>query len=322
MPKKVGFLKKLQKSKKKQLIFFLVIMVGLVAIYIPAITKVKEIREEEILENQRIIDDYAILTNVENVKVENGEIQLFGWAFRLNSKNSNIRIVLQSIDNLDTRVFDTYIEEDNRVGQKFVSKRDFGKCRFIATKNENKLQNNVCYEILLVLDYRQEMETTEIVEYSKKVTTGKYLYEGELYSYNPINYTEPKVTDEELLKVIAEGTLKAYDSEMQMWVYQYGLKLYYIVNPSFGSMELNHIGIPVMPQTSKPELLPEHRIQHGFDHLGFYYENKEYEREGVLPYQVVMVTLSEQYPITYITTGFYSDTEDTWIKRIRVGMID
>ncbi len=322
MPKKVGFLKKLQKSKKKQLIFFLVIMIGLVAIYLPIETKIRDIREKEILGSQNIVEDYNILANIESVEIKNEKMILSGWALRLNSKNSNIHIVLQAIDNSDTRIFDTYIEEDNKVGQKFTSDWDFGACRFIATKNASKLQDNVCYEVLVVLDYIQEMETKEIVEYSKKVTTGKYLYDGELYSYNPINYTEPKVTDEELLQVIEEGILRAYDSEMQIWVYQCGLKLYYIVNPPFGSMELNQIGIPVMLRTNQPELLPEHRVQYGFDHIGFYYENIEYQREGVLPYQVIVVTLSEKYPITYLATGLYNIVNEQWVIPFKIWMMD
>ncbi len=322
MPEKIRFWKKIQQSRKKQVVFFLLIMVGLFAIYLPSITKIKEIREKENLGKQKVVTDYDILTNVENAKIEDGKIQLSGWAFRLNSKNSNIRVVLQAVDNSETKVFHTSMKEDRAVVERFVSDLDVGACRFLVEEDAKVLREDICYEIFIALDYIEEAENEETRELSRKVATGKYLYQGELYLYNPENYTEPQVTDEELLQVITEGTLRAYDLEMQMWVYQYGLQLYYIVNPSFGSMELNQIGIPVISHTSKTELLPEHRIQYGSVHLGFYYENREYEREGVFPYQVVKVTLSDKYPITYIATGFYKNTEEKWIKRIRIGIMD
>ena len=80
--------------------------------------------------------------------------------------------------------------------------------------------------------------------------------------------------------------------------------------------------IPVMIMTSRNDLLPEHRIQYGTDHLGAYCEDLKYARDGILPYQIVCVELSKQYPGTYVSTGLYDTKSNSWIKHFNLSIAD
>ena len=268
--------------------------------------------------------DYDVLTKIEDVvEVEKEEVCLSGWIIRFNSTNKKIYALLKVVDSNDEVLVlaDTNVRND--IPSVFSEGEDFGECGFYVQIPEEKIKQDVCYEIEFVLEYYENEENEKKKEtYIKKINSGKYLYNGEIYTYNPTTFEKPNIEDEQLRIVIEDGDLKKYDKEEKLWIYQYEGELYFILDSTFGSMAETGIGIPVMPKTCQEELLPEHRKQYGFDHIGFYYENMEYQREGVLPYQVVKVSLPTEYVITYISTGLFIDREDKWLKAINIPMIN
>lgn len=308
----------IENSKVKQVVFFVVSMLVLFIVFSvfhdEATTSQKK--------NRKLTMDYDILTSVEKTNAVGEDIELSGWALRLNSKVIDMQVLLVSTDNSDAERFSVDKEQGTKIGAFFVSDWDFGDCVYKTLIDTKKIKSNVPYEIFLVIEY--ESETTQdkkMIKKEVKVSTGKFLYENEVIEYNPFEYEKPHITDAELKDVIDDGVVRYYDSKEQIWIYQVGMKLYYFMDLGIESMEQEGYGIPVLVHTTKAELLPEHRKEHGFDHLGFYYENMEYKRDGVYPYLVVVATLSTEYPLTYIDTGFYGNNEK-WINNIKLPMAE
>ena len=114
-----------------------------------------------------------------------------------------------------------------------------------------------------------------------------------------------------------------HDSVEEEWLYQFQGKAYYIVNADKNPIsEEAKLIVPMMPSTSRPDLLPEERKQYGGDHLGAFYANEGYRREGIWPYQVVVVDLPVTYPMTYLSTGIYDDKKVCWKKIHVVSFLD
>lgn len=310
-----SFFGRLQKSKKKQMAFCLVSISILVVAYYFTMNAMKKYKEEESIIKQNVVIDYELLYDFEHIDIEESNFIIKGWVMKLGAKNMGVHILLWS-DNNDEVILSTdmYVRKD--VEEIFEPEYEHGKCGFIAELQPNELELDVCYQVYLVLDYETDSEKR------LKVNTDKYICNGKLYNYNPNTFERPNVNDEELLQVINDGIVRAYDIEKEIWIYQYDDMLYYIVNSEFGSMKDNDVKIPVMPSTSRTDLLPEKRIEDGFDHLGAYYEDLSYAREGILPYQVVRVNLSNDYPNTYVSTGLYYTNSKTWYRHFRFFIVD
>jgi len=46
------------------------------------------------------------------------------------------------------------------------------------------------------------------------------------------------------------------------------------------------------------------------------------KNEGLLPYQVVKIPLSREFPLTYINTGLYSTVSQKWIANYQIPIIE
>lgn len=307
----------------KQVLICIGLLCVIWGVYFFSVRGIKRTNEENSIRKQAVEVDYKVLFGVERVKTEKGNISLSGWALRLNSVNSAIYLVLQPTDDSEAEVFLAECTESKEIGEYFAPKWDFGECGFTVDLNEERLKEGICYEVLIVLDYEEKTEVGEsVTKTRKKITTSQYLYNGELYRYNPEDFEEPKISDAEIIHVLENGVLRAYDLKEQIWIYQYEKQLYFIVNSNYSLDKSSSIRIPVMPQTSREDLLPEERRQYGFDHLGAYHLDENYIREGVTPYQIVVVNIPTEYPLIYITTGLYDNLYQTWTKRFDIRMSD
>lgn len=319
------FFQKLYENKKKQVIFFVISMIILSVIYIVVVSFVQKISEKEVLSKLSPILDYQVLFEIEDVVKKDGKLEFSGWMLRVDSKNKNVWLVFNEVNETEIKILKTSLIDRNDVGNYFMPNWNFGNCGFVSEVKCDEFKKDVCYEVFLVLDYVTEKEIEgriETLENKRKVSTGYYLFNDMLYRYNPQNFYEPQVIDEEILDVIKKGVLRGYDLNEKIWVYQYNRSLYFLIGSDFGFMEDVQIGIPVMPHTTREDLLPESRISYGFDHLGFYFENKDYLRDGIEDYQVVVVTLPTEYPMTYIATGLYNAIEESWMKEFNIPMAD
>lgn len=323
--KKKSLWEQLQESKWKQVLFFMVSMGVLAGIFLPVNSYLRVVREKDIVENLNVSTDFDIWFGLDEVKVREEGLNFSGWHLRKNSKISRVRLILNAIDGSDAKIYFAENVRRKEAEEYFEADWEVGSSGFSVEVPAEEIELDKTYEVQLVLYYDKEFvmeDEVEIEEAYNKINTGWYLYNGELYRYDPVVFYEPRVKDEELQKVIEEGILRAYDLEYQLWIYQYENKIYYIAKPELSSLEEAQIGFPVMLWTNKPELLPEHRIQHGFDHLGFYYEDESYQRDGILPYYVRVVSLSDKYPTTYLITGLYNSVEEKWLREFRILILD
>lgn len=314
-------------EKWKKVIWQAVICIGLLCViwsgYLFTLNPLKKRNKVEAIRNQKVEADYNILSSLEEIYIEEGKIEISGWVLHLNARKIALNVVFQPVGSGEAKVFLTKSVERKDVENYFVPGRAFDECGFEVDIEKKELKKNVCYEVFLFLEYEEESEEgKEKVEKCKKVSTGWYYREGKMQRYNPETYVSPDIEDEVLLRVIQEGNLRLFDVNEQIWIYQYGSQLYYIIKTAIESMEKENIGVPVMPHTSRADLLPESRRQYGFDHIGFYFEDKTYQKVGVLPYQIVVVDLPKEYPITYISTGMYDNKNNIWIRDYMVEMAD
>lgn len=305
-------------KKVKRNLIHVMICVGLLcliwggyALIMQPINKLNE--DRELIEQSKTVD-YKILKTISDVQTEGKKITLSGWALRLNSSNKDIQIVLKQSGGSEAEVMETKCVEDEQVGAYFQPGWDFGKSGFVANIDKKDLKKNVCYEVFVVLSYEEESETDENSnkEFRKKLSMNRYLYNENLYDYNPLLFEKPEIQDDELLRVIDNGSVLQYSSEYKFWIYQYEGMLYYFLDSAFGSMKENNIGIPVIPYTSRKELLPEDKPEN--DYLGFFFEDEKFGADRVGKYQVVSVSLPTNYPIVYMTTGLYDNTAKRWVK--------
>ena len=303
----------------KRTIWHVLICVGLVGLiwggYILAMIPIKRMNEMKPVLKQNTTIDYAILKDVEEVRLEDEWVVLSGWVLRLNSKNQEVRLILEPVDGSEPRVMEMEYTERKDVGNYFSPNWDFGECGFVASEKKSKIEEDCCYELFVALSY-EESDGTQMVKKTKRVTTNQFLYNWELYDYNTETFEKPKITDEELLKVIEEGSVRQYSPEQRFWIYQYNGELYYFLDTTTGLILGDNIGIPVMPYTSRKELLPEDKPEN--DYLGFLYEDERYGRDRVGEYQVARVALSTKYPIIYIATGLYDNVAKTWVKDLYI----
>ena len=313
--KKESVFKKIENNILLQVVFFVVSMAVIVGAYVVIVGHVNSLGNEKAIREAEEGQDYNVLANVEEVETDGERITISGWGFRLDSVNEEVYLVLKELGTNEEIILKTTSFEKEEVEDFFNSEFDFETVGFATDVKKEKLNTGGCYELLIGLCYEDERG-----EQACKISLGQYLYDGELYRYNPKGFKEPQISDKDMLRVIDGGTLLTFDMKNKLWIYEYAGNLYYILDADYGSLKEENIGIPVMPHTSKIGLLPENRRQYGFDHIGTYYENVEYQKDGVLPYQVVKVNLPNEYPITYIDTGLYDNTRKEWICSYRVPM--
>ena len=315
----------MEKSKKP--ILQVLICVGLLCLiwgtYIPIARSFEKKNEEPKILNLPVITDHTILTDVEDVKIKDGKVVLNGWGLRLNTKNSAIHLVLQPTDGSTGQVLSPRCTDREDICDYFAPDWEFGKVGFSANVKESALQKDICYEILLTISYEEtvEFEGKEYgMERRRKITTGQYLYEGNLYRYNPKEFERPDITEPGLVQVMDEGILRAYNQKERLWVYQYDNQLYFLINSESGSLRESVIKIPVLRYTSRVDLLPEEHKKNGYERLGSYYEDEYYRKVGVLPWQVVVVDLPTEYPVMSVNTGLYDNELKEWNLNLRIMM--
>lgn len=261
-----------------------------------------------------IINDSNVINDIEEVNVINNKINIKGYAFYINSDSSysKINILLRNVNGQDEIWTDVEQIHRTDVNEYFRGNYNHDFSGFMAYVKEKKLKSDECYEILVKLDFKNDNSNFYT---SKTVSTNRYIVNGKLYSYNPFEFIQPirDVESELLQDVFTKGKLCFYLDDIGIYVYQYDDKLYWIADEKFKFNEDGLTFIQYQIYTSQKDKLPEHRIQHGFDNLGFYFEEYEYKDENTYPYRVAIQDLPYEYPITSILTGVYNSSEKSWV---------
>lgn len=311
---------KFKENKKMQLLFCVLsvaLIWGVYAVMIPFVKK--EAKREKALAME-IEFDSNVLVGIDDVQENNGKLFFSGWALRVNSEITDIKVVLQESVGTKSHVIETTVSENESM-KKYIEylelEGNYSQGGFTAEMKTSRAKKNVCYEVLLYLNYTGH---TEKIGKEMKVTTAKYLYNGELFDYNPTDFVKPAFLDEQMSDVVTDGKLCYYSKINGCWMYWYEDDLYWILDKKVkqNGDENPHMFFQI--NTSKSEKLPDYRIQYGFDNKDFYFQSNELHIDEDNDYRVASVSLQVDYPITYISTGHYTDTKELWRIRFRLPM--
>ncbi len=305
-------------EQKKTTIWHALICVVLVCLiwggYFVVRSKMEEVKEERSIRELEIELDYDMLSQIEQVSANDGELIIEGWALRINSKNRNTYIVLKSNEKGEDFVIQTNCTERADIDSIVEDGYDFGKTGFSAKLKESELRSDVSYEILIVLDYEGEENQVQ----QKKITTNRYLYDGELYRYRPEEFVKPEIEEESIKEVIDKGVLYGYDIEKGGWIYGYQGMLYWILDAKQFQDVKTSACIPVRIFTTQGDRIPVEREEEykkkGYDYFEIFLKEKYEVDSGKMKYYVVSMELPE-YLITYVRTGSYGNDGVGWLYK-------
>lgn len=266
---------------------------------------------QELSLNNKIIskeveNDYQILTGIEEIQKQKKKIRFKGWVCRVDSVVERTIVLLRAIDFEEYLILDMEYEVRNDINDFFcLSKRE--ESGFIATIDMDKVKDNVSYEILIALQYKTEQDEEKLV----KIHTNQYLYNGNLYRYNPQKFVKPIMQDKKLEKIINDGELYFFCADHELWLYLYDNKLCWIMNSTLVSPIEKLAGIPWNIYTFRKEL-----IKSGKDSIySTYYEPYLTENESVIEenikYYYLIEDIPKEYPVTYVRTGIWKNEQ--WV---------
>ena len=294
MPEKVGFWKKVEKSKKLQVLFCCMSMAVLIGGYVILLNCTQELNYVKRIREREVSISSATIAEVENVLIQNETLELSGWLYQINAKTSDKCIVLRRTDKSKEILLDTLAVPNSG-------------SEICASINLDELDQEDCYEILMYLQYSEQEESDEGVltskEYQRKVSTGQYLYDGVVYNYNPLEYLEPSLDNEQISSVVKNGELIAYSKE-GVWIYEYKASLYWIVRfEVFGEIESS----PEIPLFVYRVVEGEKGIEVKKEYQGVYITAEDYAKFIKEDYYVYSMPLVDKNSIVYLSTGIYKN---------------
>jgi hypothetical protein len=305
--KKMHFFQKIEQSY----ILKIVICVALSSIVIALFFISNSAIDNKKSRKYSITSDMRLINQIEDIGIINNRINIKGYAFLLDmdSEDTNISIFLRSVDE-DKEIW-TDVEQSSRadVASLFNNEYNYINSGFNAMIKESKLNEGECYEIIVKLDYL----SIDNDDNSKTVSTNRYVINGELYSYNPINFEHPNIESDLLREAFTKGQLCFYQKDEGLYVYQYNNKLYWITDDNFNFNKDGLTSISCNIYTSQADKLPEYRMQYLFDTREFYFEEHEYIDENIAPYRVAIWDIPNDYPISSITAGEYDSINSKWV---------
>lgn len=258
--------------------------------------------------NRKLDEELITAREIENVTSIGNKLIISGWILRDKSVNMDVKIILKSLNGSKSYLVDTVLESDNIINKYFSENWDYGNIRFKAEIKKDKIKKDISYEIIIVFRYN-----TETVEKRVNVETGKYIYNGKLYSYDPDKFVIPKFQDEWMKEVVENGEICFYDAEETVYIYKYKEKFYWIVGENFRFNKEGKTYITYQMWTTMPEKLPEHRKAHGYENWDFYFEDNEYVLTELSMYRVAVKNVPTNFPVTHYYTAIYDLTDNTFI---------
>lgn len=294
------FLRNLEESRKKQVVFFFICMCLLLVFYF-GLSENMNVKKKI-----QAYSEFDVLYDIALSKEKTTEID--GCVVLLDSFDIQVRNVILIDTTSSKRVVLTTTEKETDMCKSTVNDIQHTAYEFITDINTKKIENNLCYEIFLQIQSKYGKNIFKLFE------TKRYLFNGQIYEYNPLLFDAPIVGDDNIDCVINNGVLCAYDLEHDCYVYKFQDELYWIINKE--SELLSKTGKTEMPYhlyTYDNSYLPEDRVVYGYDNLGFFFEDKEYTTENNSNYRVAVINIPQTYPPTYISSGIYDDKQDQWI---------
>lgn len=295
----------------------LIICFVLCSIIIMAFLSINRAIDRKKFQVYTIVDDIKLMNSIENISTDNNKFNLSGYAFILdrNANNSNISVFLLNVETKEEIWLNTITSKRADVNSYFKCEYDYENSGFIASSNAKKLKKDQIYEIIINIDYIDQLNNNYSNKNRMTVSSNKYILNNELYAYNPNEFDIPdmNVKSEMLKEVFSKGKLCYYFKDAGMYVYQYNDKLYWITNENFEFQEKGETFIPYHVFTTQVNRLPEERIQYKYDYFDFFFEKYENSDDFNSPYRVAIRDIPKDYAITYIRTGVYNLSDKNWI---------
>lgn len=293
------FLDKLQKSKVRQIIFFMLVMGIALIIYMIVIQKIQNDKFYIKGENE------SYIFQLENMQQTNKKIVIEGFCFLLgqDSSQNEYEIILYNKETEENFLMKLEQIKRKEVKEYFWDGYDYSYSGFSASISSKKLDlEKHCYEIMI----------------RKKGTNGAYktdiyLANGKVQYHNYFGNINLEVKGTELEDVINNGILHVCRPDIGIYVYQYNMDLYWITDNNY-KFDNNDFYVRFLLYTNQVDKLPEERIQNNLDseNCNFMFRAAEIEMWNVRKYRVSKKKLDTSYSITKIVTGEFGEQ---WIWR-------
>lgn len=296
------FFEKLKQSLVMQGIFFLTSISCLFAVYFICING---------MNYKRTVSDKAeaipqVTCNIDDFEWGEKEIHVSGWVLAHDSFVKDIKLVLKD-KSAKSFVYKTEQGENEFVENYFGLEGEYGEISFDAVVEKEDLEENKCYEMILTVQYKNKNDGRT---YRKNIKTEQYIYAGNKYDYNPLEFVEPYFEDDFMNNVVQDGELIFYSNEYTTYIYKYDGYTYWIVGDKFEFSPLGRTVVIYFAGTSQLELLDKGSQERGYIMFDFYFENYEVTPEGESEYRVSAKKIEMDMPITYLKTGLYNEENE------------
>jgi len=309
--KKPRFFKKLFEKKSGQIFFSVVSMCVLVGLFIGISHPVKEAGNIKNVIKRREENNSAILIELENGEKKNGNYFFSGMAFHRTNVIREIYLVINPEDGLEKKAFKVKTKEREDLLELFEQEKSENLVGFEVSVNQDNINPEVRYEILLDIAYVEE-KNGEFIEKNSQISTNCFLYDGEIAKVDK----KPKVTNGHLQNVIDKGELCFYLKDKGVWMYLYNGGLQWFIDKNIVPEAVQ--GLRLYIYTNRADLIPESDIEHylneGYVYRNLYITEDNYDEESQL--YILNFDLPKEYPIVYINHGmFFSGKDKGWVYR-------
>ena len=251
------------------------------------------------------------MIELENAEGKNGDYFFSGMAFHRTNEISDVYLVIKSVDGFEKNAFKVKKKEREELLDIFGQDKSGNLIGFEVSVNQDNINPEVLYEILLDIAYVEE-KNGEFVEKKSQISTNYFLYDGEIANV----IEKPKVTNEQLQNVTDKGELCFYLKDKGIWIYLYNGVLHWFIDKKIVPEDVQ--GLRLYIYTNRADLIPEldneHYLNEGYVYRNIYITDDNYDEESQL--YILNFDLPKEYPVTYINHGmFFSGKDKGWVYR-------
>lgn len=260
---------------------------------------------------------------VDSIQFTNNQLKIEGYAFMYLSYRNEDTAVDGSPDEIIPAI---YLKSTNEIGKMREMKLEYGiarqdvnnyfKCEydythtgFKATIDATAIDKNAEYEIL--------------VKYPGVFSpfhSGNYICRNEVYRISRNEYIEPEVKGTDLENIVNSKSCVVYNPDHHCWVYQKDNKLFWIVDENFYFEDDGSTYIQYQIDTTQFDKLPKDRFDNGWywSNIGGNFEDYEITDDmNCGKYRVCCREIPQEYSVTAIYTGYYTDEHWVWQECFR-----
>lgn len=250
------------------------------------------------IENEIVKEDTSLYLFLDKINLQKN-LQLEGNLFKSDLSEIDIKMAFQPLDGTSVYYTNVEIGDTEEIEIKEANNYSGEIGNFTAEVKLSKLQEEVCYKIYLyyIGNYGQ------YTMYKNKYDTGLYLYDKEIYTYNPLTFNEPDILDGELREIINQGALCQY-SQSGVWAYVYNSKVYYFFDTEKSTLSVE--------QTSAScKVFPLRTIFYSPFYIEYNFKLSDYVVYQDEKYLVTCCDISADQPIGYFQTELICADKET-----------